>query len=108
MCAWEPMGPVAVAEPVLPRRCWRGFISLWVINGSVSFLMEGNREEMVSHIHLSGICLNGAGNRSGLCASKNAKQWGWVTDGLRARPRCCLRGQPLMRWGLIASSSLRE
>lgn len=105
----EPMGLMAAAELMLTRRQWRSFISLLVINGSVSFLMEGNREEMVSHIHLSGICLNGAGNRSGLCAYKNAKRWGWdgcLMDGLQARPAAALGGQPLTRWGLIASSSL--
>lgn len=61
-CAWGwvhgELEERDLTQPVTSRS-FRSFISLLVINGSVSFLMEGNREEMVSCLHLSGICLKG-------------------------------------------------
>lgn len=77
----------------VPRRSFRGFISLLVINGRVSFLMEGNREEMVSRVHLSGVCLNRAGNRSGLCTFEKKKPVGLGLD-VRYLDSFPARGRP--------------
>lgn len=66
-------------------RSFTGFISLLVINGSVSFLMEGNREEMVSCLHLSGICLNGRscsleiGHACVFSRKRSWLGWGWMS-----------------------------
>lgn len=67
-------------------RSFRGFISLLVINGGVSFLMEGNREEMVSCVHLSGLCLNGRSHSLDIghgCVfswTRSSLGWGWMSD----------------------------
>lgn len=59
-CAWDwARGEERDLTQPVTSRSFRSFISLLVINSSVSFLMEGNREEMVSCLHLSGICLKG-------------------------------------------------
>lgn len=46
--------------------------------------MEGNREEMVSCLHLSGICLNGRSRSleigQGCVFSGTRSWWGWMSD----------------------------
>lgn len=74
---------------------FRGFISSLVINGSVSFLMEGNREEMVPCLHLSGICLNGCSHSLEVgqdCVFSGTRTWlGWMSDVWSTRRLSCAR-----------------
>lgn len=77
-CAWDwvwgELEERDLTQPA-PSRSFRSFIPLWVINGSVSFLMEGNGEEMVSCLSFVRDLFKRAlvfpGNRSGLCISRH-------------------------------------
>lgn len=88
-CAWDwvcgELEERDLSQPVTSRS-FRSFISLLVINGSASFLMEGNREEMVSCLHLSGICLKGRspsleiGQGCVFPGMSSWAGWGWMSD----------------------------